>query len=136
MKRPYIPPNAKKWLRALRSGKYKQTVGNLHSKYGEDGYCCLGVACELAVKAGVNIKVTEHGGIVFYNRKSDFLPPIVRKWLGFGPRNEAGMFKRKDSYTYDSYETLASLNDSRFTFSEIADIVEQNADQLFKHPKQ
>jgi len=34
-----------KWLKALRSGDYKQTKGELVS----DGrYCCLGVACKVA----------------------------------------------------------------------------------------
>lgn len=31
----------KKWISALRSGKYKQSKGQLKSG---DGYCCLGVA--------------------------------------------------------------------------------------------
>lgn len=31
-----------KWLKALRSGKYKQGNGKLRSK---DNYCCLGVLC-------------------------------------------------------------------------------------------
>ena len=38
------------WLKALRSGKYKQGRGWL--KVG-DAYCCLGVVSDLAVKAGV-----------------------------------------------------------------------------------
>ncbi len=29
-----------KWLKALRSGKFKQTEGELHN---HEGYCCLGV---------------------------------------------------------------------------------------------
>lgn len=31
---------ARKWISALKSGKYKQTKGCLHNK---EGYCCLGV---------------------------------------------------------------------------------------------
>ena len=41
----------KLWTDALRSGEYKQGYGMLRSK--EDEFCCLGVLCELAVKAGV-----------------------------------------------------------------------------------
>jgi hypothetical protein len=33
-----------KWLKALRSGKYNQTKGQLKD---ETGYCCLGVLCEV-----------------------------------------------------------------------------------------
>ena len=33
-----------KWIKALRSGKYKQTVGSLQD---ENGFCCLGIACKV-----------------------------------------------------------------------------------------
>ncbi len=33
-----------KWANALRSGKYKQITRRLKR---DDGYCCLGVACEV-----------------------------------------------------------------------------------------
>lgn len=44
------------WVAALRSGDYLQGVGSLRYEGGFDGsmrYCCLGVLCDLAVKAGV-----------------------------------------------------------------------------------
>lgn len=37
----------KKWLQALRSGEYEQTTGCLSD---ENGYCCLGVLCEIVIK--------------------------------------------------------------------------------------
>lgn len=36
----------KKWIEALRSDKFKQGTGELHSK-SRDKYCCLGVACRI-----------------------------------------------------------------------------------------
>lgn len=39
--------NIKKWVEALESGEYKQTTGVLRDY---DGYCCLGVACDLYLK--------------------------------------------------------------------------------------
>ena len=39
----------KRWVAALRSGEYKQTQGQLWSG---DGFCCLGVLCDLAAKDG------------------------------------------------------------------------------------
>lgn len=36
-----------KWLKALRSGKYEQGHGVLHS-LEKNNYCCLGVLCKIA----------------------------------------------------------------------------------------
>jgi hypothetical protein len=46
-----MKPNLKiirQWVKALRSGKYKQTVGAMRRKdgKGEVSHCCLGVLCE------------------------------------------------------------------------------------------
>lgn len=48
----------------------------------------------------------------------------VRKWLGL----------RQDNGTIDNTQTqLTNLNDrGRLTFSELADVIEWNADRLFK----
>lgn len=35
-----------KWIKALRSGRYKQGKAELHPT--EDTYCCLGVLCKVA----------------------------------------------------------------------------------------
>lgn len=35
-----------KWIKALRSGRYKQTKGTLQDR---NGYCCLGVACKVLI---------------------------------------------------------------------------------------
>ena len=42
------PPikDLKKWIAALRSGKYSQTKEYLQDSRG---YCCLGVACEILI---------------------------------------------------------------------------------------
>ena len=37
----------KKLVEALRSEEYTQTTGTLHNL---DGYCCLGVACDVFLK--------------------------------------------------------------------------------------
>jgi hypothetical protein len=38
------------WIGALKSGDYAQTQGRL---YDEKGFCCLGVACDVAIKGGL-----------------------------------------------------------------------------------
>jgi hypothetical protein len=85
--------NAKKWVAALRSGKYKQ--GRKFLRY-KDEYCCLGVACELAITDGLpvvrtNVPTSERSGgtinggrmdVVGYDGKVGILPNSVRTWLG------------------------------------------------------
>jgi len=39
-----------KWVLALRSGEYSQTTGKLQD---EQGYCCLGVACDIFIPDGM-----------------------------------------------------------------------------------
>src|SRR2546428_66571 len=55
--------NAQKWVDALLSGKYKQTEGVLCSvsDKGKLSFCCLGVACEVAIANGVKLNVKPYG---------------------------------------------------------------------------
>jgi len=48
-KKKIQPELRKRWLAALRSGKYKQGHGALHTDTAgkQHRYCCLGVACEV-----------------------------------------------------------------------------------------
>lgn len=43
--------NLKAWIRALRSGEYKQTKGALAKQRpdGTDGFCCLGVVADVCL---------------------------------------------------------------------------------------
>jgi hypothetical protein len=40
--------NVRKWVRALQSGKYKQTTGQLFDDYKAPKFCVLGVAAHLS----------------------------------------------------------------------------------------
>jgi hypothetical protein len=49
---------AQEWVKALRSGNYKQTHGYLNILESNErdvpvGFCCLGVLCEIAVNDGL-----------------------------------------------------------------------------------
>ncbi len=115
--------NAKKWVEALRSGKYRQATGKLCKIDDCDhSYCCLGVACELYQQevGGLDIKIERD--IRFYNEKSSDLPFCVMDWLGLaGPEgNHIAM-----------EESLAYKNDSGDTFDEIADLIESEPKGLF-----
>lgn len=50
----------KKWVAALRSGKFKQTTGVLcqvDNRGRAKGHCCLGVLCQVAKTEGFKIKI-------------------------------------------------------------------------------
>ena len=123
--------NARKWVAALRSGKYKQIKRRLRDK---KGFCCLGVACDVYMKAtgdgewtegrfGAQPEVYEfrvyvHSGVVY----EEAVPPsIVAEWLGL--RTALG--------EYSIPSSLGGDNEAGKNFVEIADIIESEPDGLF-----
>jgi len=130
--------NAQAWVAALRSGEYKQ--GRTCLAPTLDTYCCLGVACELAVKAGActSMNARDTCGKVYYSiRSSDKstahyvnpehytnLPKSVIDWLGIRVL--------KNDFDFSPEEELTALNDTeRKTFAEIADIIEKRQGYYF-----
>jgi hypothetical protein len=108
---------AKKWIRALKSGKYRQTKDHLRTNYG---FCCLGVACDLAVKAKVIPAPEKEGGQYYYDNAGAVLPRPVQTWLGL--RTNSGRFGQK---------SLMDLNDEGKRFKTIARIIESEPAGLF-----
>lgn len=111
---------AKKWIKALRSGKYAKTKGLLCkvAKNGNKSYCCLGVLTELYNKEHA-FKESLDGGYLPYN---------VSSWAGIG--SNMGRIAGSGHYSGD---TLADLNDcelSKRSFRRIADIIENNVENL------
>ena len=105
-------PNAEKWVAALESGEYTQTTGRLRDGYG---FCCLGVACDVAIKEGVSLRVDEDedAECILYDDTGGTLPDRVMRWLGMG--NSFG------GYGHD--RALADDNDDGATFAEIAQTI-------------
>jgi hypothetical protein len=110
------------WLKRLRSGDITQTQGVLGRTDGSR--CCLGVLCDIAVEEKVVQKqVSPEISTITYNFNSGFLPEVVREWVGM--TSSYGKIPTKGT-------DLATINDSRGTpFSRIADIIEENSDELF-----
>jgi hypothetical protein len=117
------------WTAALRSGEYVQGHGYLNA----DGkLCCLGVLCELAVKAEViESTISEHDSIITYGDKEmDVLPPAVREWAGLPDSNRYGNPNNPTVIKDDDEISLAELNDGeghaerKHTFEEIADLID------------
>jgi hypothetical protein len=132
--------NAKAWVAALRSGKYKQAVGVLTQEADGEiiGHCCLGVACELAVEAGVvkRFERKEHyyRDVVYgpdeHCVERTVLPRLVAAWLGLREAN-ASFPSRDPADKAAETEALTSMNDAQRSFEEIADVIEQEPPGLF-----
>lgn len=123
----------KLWIDALRSGDYKQTTGCL---VDGNGYCCLGVGTEVAIKNGLPYRRV---GLVGYRPESDpesepentVLPKAVADWYGVS-ENPDLLFPYPDydpDYPEDGpefYDPPASeVNDEwEFDFIRIAELLE------------
>jgi hypothetical protein len=138
---------AQKWVKALRSGKYKQ--GQKALKYHNKGvtrHCCLGVLCELyqqdkKQKQQKPLKTTEvtpqdaclflelspRGRAVQFANDSTELPPSVARWAGLHTHDGAFIEPVKG---FRRIRSLAGLNDDGATFKKIADVIEQKCEEL------
>ena len=104
---------AEKWVKALRSGKYEQGIACLNRS---NKFCCLGVLCDLAVKEGVSIKVTQRKKYMFYNGVKSVLPLMVQEWANM--TSPQGVLFNGGA--------LTAMNDKGATFEEIAKIIEKS----------
>lgn len=110
--------NAKKWVEALRSGKYKQGTINLCRN---NKYCCLGVLCEIAIENGLDISRVDNNGNIAFDGDFGGITKKVQEWIGIP--SSLGIY---------SGRALSSDNDQGKTFQEIADIIESEPKGLFK----
>ncbi len=107
----------KKWVEALRSGKYKQTTNGLYDDY-EDAYCALGVGCMVA-------GVTDP--MVLYQ---EVLPSDLIDYHDLTDLNYEQFFKPIDS---DFSNRIIRLNDfEEVSFIEIAQFIEDYAKHMLK----
>jgi len=113
--------NLRKWVEALRSGKYVQGTGtNYNAK--SDTYCCLGVACHVAEENGVD--PTGPGGIHWRSRGA--LTGQVAEWLGVGRTDPILVGAYNPEEVFDDSRTASRVNDTDgMSFAEIADLIEK-----------
>lgn len=120
-----------KWLKALRSGDYKQGIGQL--KNDKDEFCCLGVLCDIYSKETNTPWVNKYIDrsqltIIDKDHTGLLLPPEVKKWAGIEDNNDAINVDKKENRAVN----LTQLNDGdtayridKRTFAEIANIIEE-----------
>ena len=121
------------WLAALRSGEYQQGKGALRRTIqGEEKFCCLGVLCELAVKAEVTPApvVDSHQPTLaawqYENGNWGSLPPSVRDWAGLLSVDPSVIVTSGSAnHPVRHEQNLSECNDDlRLTFAQIADVIE------------
>lgn len=120
----------KLWVKALKSGKYKQAKNYLCTG---DKHCCLGVLCELYNKEMkknnkktlgkllIDVETNRRPKkVVQFGKDVSVLPKAVQKWAGM-----------KTAVGYlPNHRHLADLNDCGVKFKEIAEIIEINGSYL------
>ena len=115
------------WLTALRSGEYKQGRDFLKYQDGEStSYCCLGVLCELAAKAGIVEKseMDEDARVHTFDGQSSYLPPKVAVWADI--QYQGKIYREATGFVDQRVSVdLADLNDYKLDFAGIADVIER-----------
>lgn len=116
--------NRKKWVKALRSGKYKKGAGALRS--GLDKYCCLGVLCAVA---GIRPRGRLDGNFI-YRGESLHAPKEAMAFVGL--RCKDGSTRAGSQYNnITNANSLELMNDMGADFSQIADFIESEPPGLF-----
>lgn len=108
-----------KWIRALRSGKYRQGDGQLRN---DDKFCCLGVLCDIHAKAtGEKWDGNTYAGVEIQ------LPVSVAKWARIPKKflDDHSIQETDIQLSEDPDDNLSTLNDSGHTFKEIADVIKE-----------
>lgn len=110
-KKTTLRDRRERWIKALESGRYKQTDGTLREVNGKNvSYCCLGVLCDLEKEKGQKWNSSEFvtdvpTEVPFDGCYVDYPPDSILKKLNVSD---------------DLAKTLADMNDSGKTFKEIA----------------
>lgn len=97
--------NRQKWIKALRSGKYKQGKGYLHHA---DKYCCLGVAQDLYNKAFPKKKIPFRSP--FSGSYATILPHKVKIWLGITDSFVGYLIHMNDTLGYSFHKIAKEIN--------------------------
>lgn len=129
-------PNMILWAEALESDEFAQTKGALRTP---SGHCCLGVACEVAMRNGVFLEAErdEDSGTFAYDNEDSSLPDAVISWLGLVHENPVigtnaaavGECRNPDTLTgkcgcgegcHDLVEATFANDELGWTFADIA----------------
>lgn len=100
------PEFKQKWIAALLSGDYEQTTGCLRN---ENGFCCLGVACDVEDSSGWNLMKDRE--VYYYDGCFSTPPYVVSDKIGI---------------EYSEINQLVDMNESGYSFVEISEWIQTN----------
>lgn len=112
----------KAWVKALRSGDYRQGQGTLVTYNEEtctDEFCCLGVAANLLIQKGHEGEWFERDDMWFFGKPRGGHDNAILCSVTSVP-----MWLRKRLTERGTEATLTNMNDTGRSFSEIADYIE------------
>jgi DNA-binding NarL/FixJ family response regulator len=111
------------WIKALRSGEFKQCRGYL----AKDGkYCALGVLSVLALIEG-ECTYNEEDGVGKFDNRRFRLSYNVMKWAGIAQQDERFLDSKEHEVLImmnNKKTSVLELNDCGKSFKEIARIIE------------
>lgn len=105
----------KQWIKALRSGEYKQTKFSLQNSLG---YCCLGVACKLFINE--DEIVLKNG---FIANDVPKYQPSAPNWLkdinvDYGNKNNGTRLGYLNDNLIYNFETIADCLELEYIYGE------------------
>jgi hypothetical protein len=115
----------KLWVKALRSGEFKQERGHLE----KDGcYCALGVLSVLALLEGI-CTYEEVRGVGTFDKREFKLSYNVMKWANIAQDNERYLNPVEHGVIVSikgEETTIMELNDIGLSFKKLASIIERH----------
>ena len=134
-----LGPNQKKWIAALRSGKYRQTRGRLNDA---DGFCCLGVACDVFDPTGWKQSFPHSAkiGVMHIHGSLNTMPSEVVDFYGFydclgGVYDKLNCFGKLKIGNGVIYSCVDMNDDRGMMFDEIADVIERHPEKFFRESR-
>lgn len=125
------PDLKQRWVESLKSEKYQQATGRLRSQTSEhEGFCCLGVLCDIIDSKKWSLDVQSDGSID-YDYNDVMLPPYVIEnhgvtILNLEARRELSDIMGHDESMADLQHLLSWLNDNSLTLMEIGELIENH----------
>ncbi len=114
------------WIKALRSGEYRQARGKLCKVNGKGNksFCCLGVLTDIAIKSGeVNGGWRVYDNTMIYDTSFALLSRNIIKWAGMTGVDTDGEIYYENCRV--SPIVLATKNDKGASFKQIANIIDK-----------